>query len=383
MDPRGRLACAALVTGMGLFVAGACTREAGAPGEARDRPRVTVETLKLRDWEDRVVVPVTVAPAAMVHVVARVPGRVREVRVREGDEVHAGDALVLLDTRDLVLAARQAEGQVALARASLRAARTQRDLLGRDLARYRELARTQSVSRGEMERIEAQHEAAEAQVGVAEAQARVAETGLAMARQAVEDARVVAPVDGLVVERRVDPGQETAPSAGAPLLVLASMDPVRVEGSVPEVLLGRIRVGMEATVRFDGLPGETFRGTVALVGPTVDPVSRLVRVRVEVANPLKDGRRRFAAGMSGVLEIVPEAGRYFVVPMNAVRRQEGERLVLFVVGEDGRVAERAIRPVRKEGLTFLALEGLAEDERLVTAGPKELASGDLVDVVNR
>lgn len=369
------------MVGVGLL--SACSRDPAPATVAPDRPRVTVETLRLRDWEDRVVVPVTVAPAATVHVVARVPGRVREVRVQEGDEVRAGDPLVVLDTRDLALAVRQAEGQVALARASLRAAEAQRDTLVRDRARFEELAKTGSASQGEADRMRAQAEAAEAQVGVARAQVQVAEAALALARKALDDARVTAPVDGLVMKRGVDPGQETSPAAATPLVVLASVDPVHVDGSVPEHVFGRLRAGMEASVRFDGLPGETFRGTVTLVGPAVDPVSRLVRVRVVVRNPADQGRRRLAAGMSGVLEVVPETGRYFVVPMNAVRRQEEDRLVVFVVGDDGRVAERAVRPVRKEGLTFLALEGLAEGERLVTAGPKELHAGDEVEVVSQ
>lgn len=349
--------------------------------DALDRPRVTVEALRLQAWEDRVRVPASVAPSTTVQVTARVPGRVREVMVREGDEVRAGDALVLLETRDLALAARQAEGHVALSRASLRAAEAQRDALVKERGRYEELARSGSLSEGELDRIRSQTDAAEAQVDVARAQVQVALAAYALARKALQDARVVAPVDGLVVKRAVDPGQETSP--GVPLVALAGADPVLVEGSVPEYLLGRLRPGMEAEVRFDGLPAETFRGTITLVGPTVDPVSRMVRVRVEVPNPRSNGRRLLTVGMSGVLEIVPEAGRYFVIPLNAVRREEGDRLILFLVEEDGRVVERAVRAVRKEGLTFLALEGLAEGERLVTAGPKELHSGALVEVVSR
>ncbi len=342
-----------------------------------------MEILRLQAWEERLQVPVTVAPAATVQVVARVPGRVREVRVREGDEVQAGQTLVLLDTRDLSLAVRQAEGQVALARATLRAAMAQRDTLAKDRARHEELAKSEAVSQGEMDRVQAQAEAADAQVGVARAQVQVAEAALALARKALEDARVTAPVEGLVVKRGVDVGQETSPGTGVPLVTLATMDPVFVEGSVPEHVFGRLRIGMEAVVRLDGLPGETFRGTLALVGPTVDPVSRMVRIRVVVPNPRIEGRRRLAPGMSGVVEVVPERGRYFVVPTNAVRRQEGDRLVVLLVGEDGRVTERAVQPVRKEGLTFLVSEGLAEGERLVTAGPKELHAGDEVEVVSR
>jgi len=362
------------------FVGAACGRPGPQP-QATTKPRVTVEVLRLQEVEDRVVVPASVVPSATVQVVAKVPGRVRAVHVSEGDAVHAGDLLVTLDPRDLLVAVRQAEGQVSLAAASLEAAQVQERALEKDFRRIEDLARTGSASQGDLDRVRAQYEAAIAQRKVAHAQVQVAQAALALARQNLEETRVVAPMDGVVVKRNVDPGQETAPGAAGPLIVLAAMDPVFIEGAVPEALWGRLFAGMPASVRLDGLPDQVYQGRVALLGPTVDPVSRMVRVRVEVENPVRPGAQRLTAGMAAQIELVPESARGFVIPMNAVRREESARLVLFFVSEQGRVVEKAVQPVRKEGLRFLAREGLSEGERLITAGPKELAPGDEVEVV--
>lgn len=349
----------------------------------KERPRVTVQPLRRQDWAEKVVVPVTVTPAAMVYVVARVPGKVRQVRVEEGDEVEAGDVLLVLDTRDLAIAVRQSEGQVALAKANLQAARVQRDTLEKDFRRFQELEKSRSVSAGDLEKLEAQFKAAQAQVELAEAQVKVAEAALALARSQLQDAVVRAPIGGVVVKRGVDVGQETAPGSANPLVTLAAIDPVRLEGSVPEYLLGRLTPGMEVMARFDSIPDETFSGKITLIGPSVDAISRQVRVRVEMENPKSNGKRRLILGMSGTLEITPASGQYFIIPLNAVRRQEGENVVLFFVDKSNKVYEKAIRPLRKEGLKFLALEGLDEGEFLVTAGPKELAAGDIVEVFQR
>lgn len=361
-----------------LSGAPACQKD--DPGnQASKKPKVGVRPLVLEDWADRVEVPATVLPAATVNVIARVPGRLAEVRADEGAEVAQGDVIAVLDPRDLRIAVQAAEGQAAMARAGLDAATVQRDNLARDGKRFAALKQTGSVSESEAEKLDAALRAAEAQVGVAKAQLQVAQAGLEAARRNLSDATVKAPIDGVIVKRTFDVGQETAPAAG-PLVILAAVDPLRVEGSAPEAVMSRIAAGAPARVRLDALPGETFEGTVELVGPAVDPLTKMVRVRVALPNPVVDGRRRIAPGMSAVVSVTPEQGRYFSLPLNAVRRQDGDRLVILVAGEDGTVREKKILPVRKEGLRFLALDGLAEGDKLVIAAPVELEAGTAVDV---
>lgn len=368
----------ALIATLLLFPAAACKKEADAGEGARKVPRVGVATLALQEWQERVDIPATVTPAATVNVIAKVPGRLKEVRADEGAEVAAGDVIAALDTRDIEIALRAAAGQAAMARAGLEAARVQRDNLARDLKRVSELRKTGSVSVSEAEKLEAAFKAAEAQVGVAEAQVRVAEAGYQAARKNLSDATVTAPIAGVVVKRMFDVGQETAPTAG-PLVVLASVDPVRVEGTAPESVMSRVRPGDPAVVRLDALPGQEFSGKVELVGPAVDPLAKSVRIRVLVGNPPEGGRRRIAPGMSAVISLTPEKGRYFVLPLNAVRRQEGDFVALLLVGPDSRLIERKVRPLRKEGLRFLALDGLSEGDRLVVAAPADLEPGALVE----
>lgn len=369
-----------------FILALAACRQAGQDEAAADtKPRVTLRTLALQDWNDEVTIPATAIPNNTVNVVAKVPGRVLSIPADEGTEVLAGDTLVELDPRDLIIALKAAEGQVAMARAGLEAARVQRDNLLRDKERFDALRRTGSIPAADADKVDAGLRAAEAQVGMAEAQLNVASTGLEMSRRNRADATVKAPVDGLVTRRMVDVGQETSPMAPLPLAILSGTDPMHVEGNAPEAYFGRIHPRMKAEVRFDGLPDRVFEGQIDLVGPTVDPMSKMVRVRVSVMNPFEDGdeivrgERPIVPGMSGRIRIVPESGRYFVIPLNTVRQETPDGgLVILLVDSEDRIVRRKVMPVRKDGLRFLALEGLSEGERLVMAAPKDIEPGTIV-----
>ena len=388
MTPEGRMHSSAvgrfLAVAMPIVLvatAGACTKE--TKDETKAARKVTVRKLAMESWSEVLDVPSTAMGNAIVNVFAKVPGRVTAIRNDEGAYVKAGDPLIDLDTRDLLISTRAVEGQVEMARAGLVAAEVNRDNLAKDVGRFTELRKTGSVPITEADKLDAALKAAEAQVGIAKAQLDVALSGQEMSRRNLSDASVKAPVDGLIAKRSVDVGQETSPAAAIPLVILVAVDPMFVEGTAPESVLGRLKPGMKAVATFDGMPGEPFDGVLDRIGPTVDPISKMVRIRVAVPNPaLAGGTRRLVPGMSGLIRLVPEQGRYFVMPLNAVRRQEGESMVLLFVGDDSKVTERKVRPLRRDGLRFLVRDGLVEGLRLVIAGPKDLEAGSLVEVAN-
>jgi len=349
-------------------------------GKGRNLPKVAVRTLAMEDWEETLSLPAMALPAATVNVVARVPGRVAAWHCEEGALVTEGQVLLELDTRDLRTALRNAEAQAGMARAGLKAAEVQRDNVAKEHQRLMDLARTGSISPSEADRIEAGFQAAEAQVGVSRAQLEMALAGLEFARRNLADASVRAPVSGLVVRRMVDVGQETAPASGVPLLVMQVIDPLKVEASAPEAWFSRLAPGQEATLAFDGIPGREFQGRLEMVGPVVDPASKMVRLRVVVQNiPGDDGRPLLVPGMSGTLRMRLAAGRVFVVPLNTVRREEGDDVVVLLVGPGDRIEERRVRPWRRDGLRLLVQSGLTEGERLVTVAPKDIAPGAVVE----
>ncbi len=202
----------------------------------------------------------------------RNPGRVRQVYVDEGDRVRRGQKLLDLETEYLALDVQRAEAGVAQARAAAAEAE-------RDFRRKEELIAKQSVAQAAHDRSRSARESAEAAV-----QSAVAERDLA--RQRLADAAVRSPIDGVVAERRADPGERLGENSVA--LVLVQTAPLKLRFRLPERHLADLRQGQAVRASVDPYPGETFTGRVSTIGRVIDPASRTVMVETEFPN--RDGR---------------------------------------------------------------------------------------------
>jgi HlyD family secretion protein len=286
---------------------------------------------------------------------ARASGRVLEVLVREGDRVTAGQPLVRIDCRDaeamLALAdahAHAVEAQVevhaaqlgsaadsaAVARAQAAAVRAQAKVLAvdqaqtaRDRARAEKLASGGAIPEAELERTVARLEGVQRQLAVVGANSTAAElaskassTGVKVveanlevaraqlaasrieidrARLAVAECTIVAPSDGLVTARLVEPGVVVVP--GARVIVTVSTDPARLTFYLPNRELSRAAIGAPATVRVDAYPERSFAGVVRRIADEAEFTPRNVQTRedrdrlvyaVEVEVPNGDGALR-------------------------------------------------------------------------------------------
>lgn len=284
--------------------------------------------------------------ATDVRVAARVPGRVVEVAVIEGERVEAGAPVASLATTELDLALRrataeraqaeaqlrllqrgarpediaQAEAQLSAARAEQQAVETERNSAALDEARFVQLVERRAGAEKQRDDATARRRLAEARVAAAADRAAAAEAALARlragarreeidvarARLAAVDVQIatlehdrretalVAPVAGVVTARLVEPG-ELVP-AGAPVATIVDLDRAWVNAYVEEPMVPSLRIGQDVRIETDG--GEAIQGHVAFVAPraeftprnvqTADERSRLVyRVRVNVDN--RDG----------------------------------------------------------------------------------------------
>lgn len=200
------------------------------------------------------------------------PGRVARVYVDEGARVRRGQTLLTLETEYLTLALKQAEAQVAQARAAASEAE-------RDFKRKEELLAKESVSRAAYDRSRSSYDSAVAAVAAAEA-------GRDLARQQVKDAVLVAPITGVVAERRTDVGERLGDNSVA--FVIAQTSPIKLRFRLPERYLANLREGQPVRATVDPYPGEVFSGKVTQIGGVVDPATRTVLV--ETTLPNSDGR---------------------------------------------------------------------------------------------
>ena len=166
------------------------------------------------------------------------------------------------------------------------------------------------------------------------------------------------PSDGIVLQKNVIQGQSVM--AGSVLFQIADLKTVWLEADAFESDLALMHVGLHALVSFDAYPGQPFHGTVTYVYPTVDPVARTGRVRIDVPN----GDGRIKPGLFGTALITTPAGpRTVVIPRQAAL-VTGDRALVFVEDSLGRLVPRRVTLGAETDSLVQVLTGLSAGERI-------------------
>jgi multidrug efflux pump subunit AcrA (membrane-fusion protein) len=198
-------------------------------------------------------------------------------------------------------------------------------------------------------------------------------TELELARQALRDSSLTAPLDGVVRERQTSVGQYLA--AGSPVVTIVRVDPLRLRLAIPERESQSIRTNQEVRVSVEGDP-TVHPGRVARISPAIEEASRTLTVEAEVPN--HDGALR--PGAFATAEIITAAGEQAVlVPSSSLVTFAGVDKVLIV--KDGRIVERRVTTGRHEGERVEIVRGLSAGEPVV-AQPGNLVEGASVHVAD-
>lgn len=300
--------------------------------------------------------PVTgvLQPLAQTTVQSRVAAEVGAVLVREGERVQRGQVLARLATQDLEARLRQAE-------ANLAAAKVEADLARALAERNRQLFEKKYFSEIEYQRSVGEAEAREENV-------RAQQALVAIARKALEDANVRAPMAGIIARRHIEPGGSVGMDAR--LFEIVDLSEMELEVPVPALEIAAVKIGQRVTFTVTGFGERRFEGRVVRVNPVADAGTRAISVYARVANPgleLKGGM--YARG-----EIVAGAGGEAIgLPLEALHESGGQAWVLVLANGrlEKRVVEVAARDERRNRL-FLA-KGVGEGETVVVARLTESA----------
>jgi len=320
----------------------------------------------------RVVGPGTLQARVPVTLAARITATVQQVKVDIGDEVKRGQALVLLDDRDLAARRGVVGGQqVALARnvdaARASVAKAQADL---DLARSKqqrdaELLRTGFVSQAVLDTSNAALRAAQANLdnvraaqAAREADAQTLSHEARHADTVLSFTRIAAPMDGVIIARQAEVGTTVMP--GSTLLRMVDPATLWIAMRVDESVVGRVQVGQAASIRMRS--GELLPGKVARIARQSDAATREIEVNVAFDTP----PARFAIDQQAEVEIGVGTDSGISVPLTALTRdRDGRQGVLVVV--DARTQFRPVQTGASDGQLVLIGKGLAGGERVVAA----------------
>lgn len=335
------------------------------PGTDKRPARVNAVVAHLADTPVVLKAHGHVVPLNQVDVRSQLPGTVRGVHFREGEEVKAGQLLFTIDASDLA-------AQLDRARASAAQIEAQVDDAERELARTRQLAQSHFYSASAVDAIASKLESLQAQYKAAQAE-------VARMRVLVGRANITAPTSGLSGAVAVHPGSLAEVPASQPLVTIVQVDPIGVEFELPESQLGRLiaaRDSGEVKVTLT-IPegGARLSGTLAFLNNTVNRDTGSISLKAKFANP---GR---ALWPGAYVELSVEAGatsKSVSLPPQAVLEGPDGRFV-YVVDGQGRTLVRPVRLLRMQDQKAV-VDGLQEGEKIVTEGQAGLQPGTAVAV---
>jgi membrane fusion protein (multidrug efflux system) len=342
---------------------GKAAQAAGPPPEA-----VGTAVAKGAEWESVLESVGSVEAGRGVTISNEVPGVVRAIRFDSGAKVHQGQVLVELDS--------------SVERAQLSSLQARRDLATTSAVRTRQLAAGGASTKAQLDADESQLKTVSA-----DAQALTAQ---------IEKKSIRAPFGGKLGIRSVNLGQYLNP--GTPITVLESTDAVYIDFTVPQQQVARVPVGTAVRITLPGTePLRTLPGKIAAVDPSVDPVTRAVKLRASVdadktsANELRPGM------FVNVSVVLPDRASVVFVPATSIMRAPYGNSVYVVedkkdeaghpvTGFGGKPAKVARQQFVRLGVSrgdFVAIdEGVTAGQEVVALGAFKLRNGAPVFVNN-
>ncbi len=322
MSRRNRLLLVALLVALALTLAIVRAldkrRSAAAAPTAASAAAPAVELLardlvQVQSHRLAVTIPVSGGLSAVdsALVKAKVAAELRELSVREGDAVRAGQLIGRLDATEVQWRLRQSEDQVAAAQAQL-------DIAERTLANNRALVDQGFISRNALD-------TAVNNAAAARASLQAARAGSELARKALRDTEIHAPISGLVSQRLAQPGERV--SIDGRIVEIVDLSRIELQASIPAEEVAGLRVGQSARLQVDGMPAPVA-ARVVRINPTTQAGTRavLAYLRLESEPGLRQGL--FARG---TVTVAQRQG--LAIPASTLRTDRSQTRVLVVEGD--------------------------------------------------
>jgi len=318
---------------------------------------------------------------------SKMTGKVIEVHVEEGMAVKAGQVLARLDDTTPRRYLELAEAELGASRRVAAEMDVRLKEARQTLTRARALVKDGISGQAELDRAEAEVEALQARLELTREQVTVAERQVAVRRTEVDDTVIRAPFSGVALSKDAQPGEMVSPvSAGGGftrtgISTIVDMSSLEIEVDVNESFINRVAPGQKVEATLDAYPDWRIPAHVITIVPTADrqKATVLVRIGFENLDPRILPDMGVKVAFLGASEPASAPARpHLTVPRPAVRTDQGQTIVLVVVGDH--VERRAVRVGDSKGDSVEVLGGLAAGERVVIEGQADLADGRKVSI---
>lgn len=307
----------------------------------------------------------TLEPLNRTTVNAQLSAVVDSVLVREGESVRKGQVLMRQNSADVAAQLQRAEAQLASARVELR---LMEEYEAKKAALYEKKYLSEfdwSTAKGDTE--------------LKRSLVKIQEANVAIARKAVDDTAILAPIGGIVAERYVQPGSNVMP--GQALMSLVDLSQLELAADIPARDINQIHVGGDVTFTVDGQPNRTFHGKVVRINPMANGGARTITLYARVDN--RDGVLKGGMFANGrVVTGNAAKGKVLRIPAGAVRDIDGKRQV-WVIRDNKLALQPVTLGIRDSGTGLIEVkQGLAAGERVILTNIGQRTTGMPVSVAD-
>ena len=285
-----------------------------------DVPKYDKKAIDKGNIEALVITTGSLNPVTTVDVGSQVSGKIDKLYVDFNSRVKQGQVIAELDQAQFITRVKQNEANYQSAEASLKKTKVTLDNTKKKYDRAMNLFEKDLISFEEKEAIETQYYSAMADIQSSEARLEQAESQLDSSKVDLTYTIIKSPIDGVVINRRVNIGQTVAATFQAPVLfqIANDLSKMQVECSVDEADIGKVKEGQKVRFTVDAFPDENFTGKVSQVRYAPEIVQNVVTYTtiVEVDNP----EMKLRPGMTATASVVTgEAKNVLRVPNSALR----------------------------------------------------------------
>jgi HlyD family secretion protein len=309
-----------------------------------------------------------IEPRQEIAVKSKISGVVKKIHVEIGDMVKIGDPLIDIEPDPTPLEFAESKRQVEIFQVAF-------DNAKREYERLKTLAEKGLISSQDLESKQANYEETELRMKLAKEKFALIESGETIIADITVDNTVRSKVNGMVLSRLVDQGDPVVPltsyQAGTELMTLAFMEDLIFKGTVDEIDVGRLHLGLDAEIKVGALPNDTIKGKLLRVSPKArtEQGSNVFDVEISI---LHTGSNLLRAGYSANADlIINQAKDILMIP---------ERLINFVNDTSfveiqdtlGNISQVAIETGLSDGINIEVKSGIAEGSLLVERPPREI-----------
>jgi HlyD family secretion protein len=349
---------------LGLLALSGCSRP-GSKGPTYEYAAVTRGNI-----QEHVTASGALSALVSVDVGSQVSGKITHLYVDFNSPVHKGQLVAEIDPTVYEAQMQQAQGDLASARADV-------TLKGQNLKRKQILVPLKAASQLDLDQATAELAQAEATVTIKEAALHSAQANLSYCK-------ITAPVDGIVISRKVDEGQTVIAAMSTPVLFTVAQDitKMNITADISEADIGQVRVGQDVEFGVDAFPNEVFHGKVSQVRKSPTTTQNVVTYQtiIAVANP----EQKLFPGMTADVSIlvlehnnvlkIPNAALRYSPPDNAKfsaappkQLQRAQQLAYALQADNVTLTPKIVRTGATDGVGTEILDGLSASDRVVTA----------------